>query len=194
MANKPKGEFNKDPSPEWVRDTMIEDHKYRTQALGLDVSSTAIERMVQEDLRTFEAVKREQALDPKPAKKEPKKNRKKETVEGLAAEKGWEVKSKPVSLDPLLDRPAHKLDAKWSCAVARLKRILSPESLFRPSREMDYQGRELALSYIRMHLRFQHRTGEFRDLNDRDCRRCYRRFVEDLCDKSVGKFGPWWVK
>lgn len=101
----------------------------------------------------------------------------------------------------------HKVGPRWPYAVMRIKRIL--EGCARSSNiEHAVEGaeyRQLAKEYVELYAFYLMRSkppppngkvdhNPFRHMSDYDAFRCFVRKVEDVCDRSIQKLGPWWVK
>lgn len=181
--------------PHWVRDTMVEDYIATARRNGEDPSSADVERLALADIATYEAVVRDtkpRTARPKAAPVDPSPG-----ARAVAADLGWEVKKRPTPAKRrrfagFLDKPP--AGPKQAAAIMRLGQILQPKSWFRPSRGFDYSLPRLAQKFTETMLELDRGAGEFEGKGREDCERIVWRVVEDLCDKSTGALGPWWVK
>ncbi len=102
--------------------------------------------------------------------------------------------------DFLFDNPV-RVAERWAYACGRLARILSEG---KQSREFVGRLGQLAREYEELWALFMARnlpadargyaTNRFDGLSGRDVVRVYMRAVEDICDRSTGVLGGWYVK
>jgi hypothetical protein len=188
--------------PHWVKGTLMEDYSKAVRSHGAEVDSRALERIVNQDLAQADAVLRE--AKPAPVKDEApaahERFRSDDRAADMAQETGAKFWRRPIPAqeapkkDRLLDTPLRRMDAKWQAAWNRLGQLVKPKSMFRPSREIDYEGGDLARDFILTFQDYQRGKGEYAGLRLDDQQRVLRRKIEDICDRSTGRFGPWWVK
>jgi len=192
---RPKAEHNPNPSASWVKDTLVEDYVATARRNGSSASSAAIERLAAHDLTIHEAVQREQRRQPQRTRAPKPKGPAVKNVDGGVLWKS--AQARPAGGDRrrvaavMGQRPANE---KQAAAIARLGAILQPRSWFRPSKEFDYRMPQLAKDFVQVVRQLESATGDFEGKSARDCRRVFWRKVEDICDKSTGVLGPWWVK
>lgn len=190
-------EANDKPGPHWVKDALLADYSRIARQNATGASAADVERLVLSDLATYEAVQR----DTRPTAPRPKRAPNaapSAAVTALAQDMGCDVFKRPLapkrkqSFVAFLDKqPA---SPKQAAAIMRLGQILQPASRFRPSVEFDYVLPRLAQAFAEMMQRLDLGRGEFEDKSANDCERIVWRAVEDLCDKSTGRLGPWWVR
>lgn len=111
----------------------------------------------------------------------------------------------------LTHRNPQESDARWSAAVARLKRILegsSGKTLASAAGDTGTKLRPLARQYAEqwalylVRVPFPHPCGvgcrmkrnPYCNVTDADADRMFRRAVEDICDRSTGVLGGWYVR
>lgn len=190
-----KAEYRPNPDPQWVKETMVEDYLEIARRRGVDASSADAERVALGDLESYEALQR----DAKPRQAKAPVVDREHPAEKMAEELGWKMFKRPIAQRPkapsvtafLSKRPG---SPKQAAAIARLGMILKPASWFRPSKEFDYALPRLASSFVQSMRELEAGRGEFAGKSAKDCERIMWRRVEDLCDKSTGRLGPWWVK
>lgn len=182
------------PDPHWVKETLVEDYVNVARRNGQDVSSTAVERLALGDLATYEAVTREQK--PRVQTKKPQPEGVSKAAQKAAAETGWEVTKKPIGKKGRYTAFLNKAPSgpRQAAAIMRLGQILNPRSYFRPSKEFDYRLPRLAQEFAEAMQRLDMGTGEYEGKSAEDCERIMWRRVEDICDRSTGSLGFWWVK
>jgi hypothetical protein len=200
--------------PLWVRDTMLADYQANARRAGIEPSSRDVEALVLSDLTVAEAVERE-SKPPAPRAKPEQSMKVSPRLEKLAQETGHTIyrrgldESSPTVVTPaqvkakamqrrrarrmaFLSRPPKH--PKEHAMVIRLGRILSIRSVFRPSIEADYTIPDLANRWARLMVDLEKGRGLFDGKHARDCERIYWAEVWDICEKSSGKLGPFWVK
>lgn len=102
--------------------------------------------------------------------------------------------------DFLFDNPV-RVAERWAFACGRLARILSEG---KQNREFVGRLGQLAREYEELWALFMARNlpanargyavNRFDGLSNRDVVRVYMRAVEDICDRSTGVLGSWYVK
>ncbi len=184
-------------NPRDVREATVRDYKRNAQRAGIDVPLRVLEQLATHDCQMADAyVSRGVDLSPPRTKPRPKA-RPVEPRDDL----GGLMKAAPATRDkPLTVADFTALSARWPFAMGRMKRIIAGAT---PSRDplqvaATCEMPVLAVEVIRLQRNWlmRHRDSRhnpFRGLNDIDARRALVRFVEDICDKSTGKMGPWWV-
>ena len=99
---------------------------------------------------------------------------------------------------PLLDPNKLKATAglKAAAMVARYKELLAraPASQARNTDRANFLFPAFAKDLLAIHSDHLHGRRDFRGLKPRDKRRVWIRKVEDICDRSTGILGPWWVR
>lgn len=106
----------------------------------------------------------------------------------------------------VLDAPISTLTPKQQAAIARMAFILSTSGGSSDIRKAvgNSELPKLALALAEDWAFFTTREAPppvgvvdhnpYRGMTTKDAVRRYMRFVEDICDKSTGSMGPWWVK
>ena len=193
-------EKRENPDPSWVKETLVADYKAIADRNGVTPSTSDIERIVLEDLRISDAVDRETKpaapVKPPEPRREPSQK-----VKDLAESLGWEVRKREIPTGPQRRKVGHadflgrppKTD-KHRAISKRIALLLSHESPFRISRETDFVGRAIAHDVCALILNLKEYRGEFYGKSAKDCERIFWGRAQDLCDRSTGKHGPWWVK
>ena len=201
----------KPPSDIQLREVIAQDYKRNAERVGQTPDMGAIEAQVLADLAMVDQYESEQAS--KPARVPVKKERDIRTDE-LDAEIEKHKLKVSVTDDPE-DRPGDMIcDAvpKSERAVrmfGRIKQILRPRgdiaAMARSGNDLrdctrECTDPELAIEFLElwtwyMPLRaLASSKNKFYWLSDGDAARLFVRGLEDICDKSTGRFGPWWVK
>lgn len=196
-------------SPLWVRDTMLEDYQKNARTIGVEPNSRALEALVQDDLRIADAVEREaKPARPKPP---PPTSAISPRVQRMAQESGFTLFERGLDAPaPAIAKPAQDFQerrarrmaflnrpprtAKELAMITRLGKILAIRSKFRPSITTDYEIPALANRWAALMVNLEKGRGPFMGLSPRDCERLYWAEVWDICQKSTGKLGSFWVK
>lgn len=178
--------------PHWMKQTMVEDYRNGVVRSGGTPNMQAIEKLAVQDLNTCDNVWSEQ----KPAPKKKRKEVDLSKMQAEAAKSGLTLYKKPIdeSKDKRDSFADGVIDAKWQAALGRMAQICSPQSNFDARKTFDVKMQGLALEFVLAMDSLQKRIREFKGKNAVDCRRIFRRKVEDICDRSTGRLGPWWVK
>lgn len=191
-----KAEYRPNPSPHWVKDTMIEDYLGVAHRNGESPSASDVERLAISDLGIAEAVMRHSKRSA-PRKAPDPMAKPNEVVKDLAAGLGFDVTKRPLAprkkarFNGFMDKPP--ANQKQAAAIMRLGEILKPASMFRPSKEFDYTIPRLAQRFAEAMQRLDLGTGEFAGQGKEECERIVWRLIEDICDQSVSRMGGWWV-
>lgn len=195
-----------------IRDRMIEGYKRGYEGHGIRMSTQQIEQQVAADCQLVDAARASGDLSgpgsapSKPRQEGPMRpdllaDAQLETSTTLQREAGKPLRFKSLHKNP------QKMSERWGAACARVARILQGVQKS-SSLVVAIEGAELsalATEYMNVYYDFmfgRHRpppaTGpdpsQFRDLSDKDASRKFMRLVEDICDKSTGKLGSWYVK
>lgn len=192
------------PTPQEVREGMVADYADNVRKAGGTVDLADIERVVAADLQVYEAVESARKAAPAP---KPKIDEREDTAAIVARSKGMELYRRPIGADvadPLLDKDPRKVSAKFPAMMARIKRIIAPrgnvrQRTFTKSLE-EMTAPKLAREFLNLFICYQQpsipvRGNPFLEMaNPRDRARMFLRKVEDICDRSTGSMGPWWVK
>ena len=183
------------------------------RAAGMPADAAGIERLAKDDLRLADAYKRDTAEGMAPT--EAQRAAAKAASQAAAAEQakadGVEItKGKARELGPQFDLPAeYGTSDRWRLAKGRLARIISGAGM--PSRRVDgsfdfaamtatCEIPALAYRYLcawfNFDLRYLPQTARhnpFYGMSSRDASLKLAREVEDICDASSGRLGPWQV-
>lgn len=192
-------------TPTQVREEMVRHRVESARRAGVDASPDQVERGVLRDLELVEGLKRGQDTtrhrhrhrSPRSGGRRAQQTLDKRPDEGLKLV----TPSGNFERPPLLHAPALAIGLKWSAAVARIGRIVegtapapTPEQAVATAACPD-----LALEWWKTYAdyRLRHRLSRhnlFLGLSERDAARKLVRIVMDLCDRSTGRLGPWWVR
>jgi hypothetical protein len=183
-------------SPVAIREATVRDYARAASRTGAAPSSAELERRAVADCEMADAYMR--GIDKSPPLKQ--KPRSKPAPAPYDPGAGLDLKPGRSSASPEMAADFAKYSARWPFAMGRMKRILAGAT---PSRDpiqvaMTCEIPTLALAMLRLHRNYLMRSSEsrnnpFRGLGEIDARRALVRFVEDICDKSASKMGPWWV-
>jgi hypothetical protein len=191
-----------------LKERTVRDYQRNYARAGLHVEPRALEQLAVADLGladNYEASIPVSAYRPDPERDAAKAAEKELAVEQEAAKVGAEVVTGKMTtrILPVLHAKARP-GSKWSFAMGRLARILQRPNI--PSRTpwADCEIPHLAQrvhrlqAFIRLDpMRRSEFVGDERNpfygLSDRDFGRKFRRMIEDICDDSAGRLGPWWV-
>jgi len=183
-------------SPQEVRELTVRDYKRNAERAGLNPSASAIETLALLDCEMADAYMRGVDISP-PRPKQAKKPRIIQPKDDIdrAMKAAPAKRDRPLSFADFVD-----ISARWPFAMGRVKRIIQGAT---PNRDplkvaATCEMPELAVALIRLQRNWlmRHRDSKhnpFRGMGDVDARRALVRFVEDICDRSSGKMGPWWV-
>lgn len=187
-----------------IRDATVRDYVRNAVRMGYRPDVEAISRLAVADLILVDNAKRE-AKRAAPAANTNKAKRKREDVLAKAQqETGVTIRAggaKRTSAS-ILNVPAHMANARWTYACARIMRILqgttkkgSLEDAVKdaqiPALAREYA--DLYINYFLLRNRID-KNNPFLGLNDRDASRKFMRLVENICDRSTGVLGGWFVK
>lgn len=194
-----KAERRENPEPSWVKETMVADYKAIADKNGVTPSTSDIERIVLEDLRLSDAVDRE-TVERIPTKKPEPRREPSKKVTALAESLGWKVVKREIPKGPQPRRVGHAdflgrppKTEKQRAIAARMAKLLAHESPFRISKETDFIGRALAHDFCELIVNLKEQRKEFAGKSPRDCERIFWSKAQDICDRSTGKHGQWWV-
>lgn len=189
-------------TPHDLREATIRDYKRAAERAGMRVDSAALERLAVADCELAERVNAER--EEKTPGKIPDQSIRRMTVEGEANKAGATT-----MIDPRKVR-RRKLGAlhddggadRWRHAKGRVARIMAGASSH-TDRVRAYSTCELphlafALFRVYANVVIRHRQPRPGDepnpyfgLSDVDVNRLLQRQVEDICDLSTGRLGPW---
>lgn len=201
----------KPPSDIGLKQVLVQDYKRNAERVGMTPDMASIESQVLADLAMVDQYEADQASKPAPAPVAKERDIRTNELDKECAEKNLRayVKDNPT------DKPGDAIcDAtpKSERAVrmfGRIKQIMRPRgdiaamasrgnTLAECTRECT--DPELSLEFLELWTWYMPLRGlaspknKFYWLSDGDAARRFIRGLEDICDKSTGKFGPWWVK
>lgn len=196
-------------SPQELREWMVEDYTRMHIGYGGPTDRRDVERRVLSDLAITDAVAREARYAPAPSKPDPAEVRaeRRGGLDQRAAEVGatidhgqLAVKRQPVAIAHAASLPTDR----WSFAKGRLARIMSGATNH-PDPKIATSTCEvpaLALRAYKLFAQFatarymprqRDEANPFFGLSVLDRGRLLQRMVEDICDASTGRLGPWLV-
>jgi hypothetical protein len=228
-------------SPQELRARMVASYLDGYRRHGIPHTPEQVERLAVADC---ELVDRARALGelgdgrPRKRRKDPDPGKRRKTLKEHVAKVGNGARLADGDVEVVRSRTYHgnpmRSDARWSAAVARLRRILEGASgartLADAAAAIETRLRPLAVSYAEQwalymaRVPYPHRCGDRAEydiqgnatkigcsvgpsparpnqpgnpycrLSDYDADRMFRRAVEDICDRSTGVLGSWYVK
>lgn len=201
----------KPPTNIELRQQVVQDYKRNAERVGQTPDMEAIESLVLKDLAMVDMYEAEQASLPvrKPVKKE--RDIRTDELDKELAEKNLRayVKDDPTDDGGDMICDATPKSEKAIRMFGRIKQILRPRgdiaAMARRGNTIaestiECTDPKLALEFLElwtwyMPLRsLPSPKNRFYWLSDWDAARSFMSELERICDKSTGKFGPWWVK
>lgn len=201
-------------TPRQMYERLVQSYMFSYAAQGKAVEVRDVERQVTEELQIVDAARRNGELtgggqrDTSPSVIRP---------DELAAAQAQTGTVLTVDRDPELRGAAHRyrpnalhrnpmaVSARWGAAVARIGRILEGAAggtLVDATKNAQIPA--LAKKWVEVYGFYMTRArapafgvvdhNPFRGMSDRDASRAFMRAVEDICDKSTGVLGSWYVK
>lgn len=196
-------------TPHEIREATVRDYTRAAARVGADTTAREIERQAVADCQM---VDRFNAANPAPSAAKVSKARADEKAKRAAkranvyADAGLEVVA-PMRTTPQIVRSAHmpcETDTRWMLARGRAMRILEGTAAnadpFVATRTATIP--DLAYKLMRIYADFATRNIPRREGDERnpfaglkagDTSRVLQRLVEDVCDASSGRMGPWFV-
>lgn len=185
-----------------LKQATVRDYLRAGARMGITAPMSEVEKLAQADLEMVERYRRGIDMSPRPAKKKRESRAEKLilTPQEAANEPKLKAASKNRDRPDVLYANASKMGERWGYALGRLRRILegagranTPEGVASTSECPD-----LALAVRKIHAEYltrsrNHPLNRFAGLRDDEARRKLQRLIEDICDKSTGRLGPWWV-
>ncbi len=196
-------------TPQQVREATVRDYARTAAAFGDKVTPRQIERQAVADCELADRFNAEQrtpsATEQRSRRALFRESRKAARAEGLSAA-GVQVVD-PLKTTPQIIRTAHMpcdRDVRWMHARGRAKRILEGVATHRDPVVACSTATcpDLALRLMRIYADFATRNvprrpgdeaNPFANLGPGDTSRVLQRLVEDVCDSSSGRMGPWLV-
>lgn len=195
-----------------LRDRTIRDYARNMGAAGMPSDVAGIERLAKADLELADGYNRDTpaGIAPTEAQRAAARQAAKEAAAEQARADGVEIQRKPRDLGPQFDLPPeYERSERWMLAKGRLARIISGAGL--PARHPDgsfnfhamtatCEVPHLAYRYLaawcNFDLRYLPETARhnpFFMMSTREASLKLAREVEDICDASSGRLGPWQV-
>ncbi len=190
-----------------LRDRTIRDYRRTAERAGQVVDAREIERLAIHDCQVYDAVMRE-ARPVGEAKPDPEAEVKREAaLDEMAAAEGVEIDHGQVSYQraPISRlHTSHVPTSRAAYATARIQRIISGATADRNPvvATSTCEIPHLALEVYRLFAQVATRgrkprpgdeTNPYHGRSNADVSRMIDRAVEDICDRSSGRLGPWWV-
>ncbi len=195
-------------SPQELREWTVEDYAVMNRSMGLPADPAVVERQAVRDLELYDAVQREHVpiAPPSTAAVAEQRATRQEKVDARAAEKGATIQRTDgtIRVPNRIEHARPIAGSRWSYALGRLKRIVAGATnhpnpmIATASCELPKLAREVfriqAWIYTRRApQRPQDEKNPFAGLSEADYVRVLQRKIEDICDKSTGRLGPWYV-
>lgn len=179
---------------------VMDEYRAKATRSGTSISEGMLASIAEAELRLADAYNEE--LDRIGTRRRARRSKIAERTQspGPRAPSGSRTPPRP----RLVDAPAHLVSAQWAAATQRIARILETDA--RDNVHVSYEGQvkntaapSLAREYLRLwgHYLLPDRNtthNPFMGMNDRDRAKKFMRAVMDICDRSTGRLGPWWVK
>lgn len=200
-------------TPTDLRAVTVRDYRRDAERLGLVVDLAAIERQALADCEVYDAVTRD-ATPRAPAPPDPVKEAEKAgELDRLAAEAGTSILREPVAKQrPTIFNTVPKPLSRLSMALGRIAVICRGSAPGKTRREAlaTCECPDLAWEFMRLYAFYMTRgyppqpgveANPFYGVSEKydarwgmsDLERRYLRRLEDICDKSTGRLGPWRV-
>lgn len=206
-----------------LREVTVRDYRRNAERAGVPVDMAAIEALALADCNTYAAVLRDDRPSVPAAPDPAKEAEKAGELDRQIAEHcpGAELLDEPVKSVPipLLAAP-NKPDSKWAAATSRVAAICfggNPLAFARPgatttetmqaiTSTCEMPALAMEIERLKAHWGLYMLTGgraspatmgepsPFAGMNLADALRKYRRAIEDICDRSESKLGPWWTR
>lgn len=196
-------------NPIKLREATVRDYKGAAERAGVPVSMREIERVALRDCEVYEGVKR---AAPAARKQTPEELAEVRRIKRAQLEQEAQAAGATTVIDPRkiqmrrvkqMHAVSKQLD-RWAYAKGRIARICAGMSrstdLVKATSTCEIP--HLALAVFRLQADFkirfrQPRPGDepnpFFGMSDVDAGRLLQRKVEDICDASTGRLGPWLV-
>lgn len=189
-----------------LRDRTVRDYKRAAERAGAPVDLRQLEQQAIADCHTYDAVMRTQ-VPTAPAPPDPEKQAEREAALDVEAAKVGATVARDQTFD---ERPLPALHTaptpmtKSAFALGRIHRIVSGATPHRNPKIMcsTCEIPELAEQVLRLFALFASRHRKPRPGDEpnpfygrrlKDIDRMMTRAIEDICDRSTGRLGPWWI-
>lgn len=196
-----------------LKQALVGDYSRNAQRMGVSPDMGAIETQVLKDLNMVDAYESEQAAVPMPAKPDATRQRdiKTDELDAELSKHGMRAycKDTPTERKPDMICDATPKSEKAVRMFGRIKQILRPRGniaavaqrggSLRDSTvectdpELAKEFLELWVWYIPLRALWSPKN-QYYWLSDYDAARVFLRGLEDICNRSTGRFGAWWVK
>jgi hypothetical protein len=204
--------------PHELKGRMLEDYTRKAGTFGLPRESVEIEKLVLHDLELAAAFRRDEGPAPAPKAPDPeaaaRRRRAAEQAAATAARSrtGSEIQyTAPREWGPVLDLPPDVENSdQWSHAKGRLRRISTGSSLpiKHPDGSYDFRSMTATCEYpegayeflnnwFSLDFRYVWETRKhnpFYGLTHREASLKFVRLAMNICDRSSGVLGGWWIK
>lgn len=201
----------KPPSDIGLKQVMVSDYAGASQRAGTSPDMAAIERQVLADLDMVEQYNAEQATKPKREPVKLERDIHTNELDAELADKNMRAYVRDIPADeagdPILD--AAPKSERMIRAFGRVKQFMRPRGDIAAVAKrggslrdsvIECTDPELSLEFLELWTwygplrRMPSPKNTFFYLNEYDAAAKFIRGLEDICDRSTGKFGPWWVK
>ena len=178
-------EVNPNPTPKWVKETLVEDYAEQIRVGGGDPSIPELDAIVQEDLRRYHAEEREglhrNLVTPKKRRGEMEPAAKLAKDMGGSLHRGTDIRRK---------RACELLPPREKLLHARIRHLMTvlPGGSFL-GRDFLYPKWGNALA--KAHLDFTKRRERYAGLRRPDAEKALARQLEDIADQSAFTLGAW---
>lgn len=191
-------------TPREIRDATVRDYTRAAERAGIRVDSETIERVAVADCELYDAVQRGASAAPAAPKIDRKRAERRDVLGDALDQNKAQLAPRSIKQSiPILNGKT-KRGTRWSYALGRIKRIVEGANQNSDPRIAfsTCEIPKLAYEVFRLHafvaLRKQPpRPGAeqnpFYGLSNADFGRVLQRKIEDICDQSCGRMGPWFV-
>lgn len=192
-------------SPQVLRERLVESYRRSYERAGQPVPTSALERLAVSDLEITDAHNR--AVKQRAPRKEALRRERPDVLAEAQRETGTSldpsgqtVRSKPLHGDP------EAISEQWGAAVRRIAVLTASVGKLSSMNAAidDSESPKLVRQYTEAYAYFMLRDkpapirgidhNPFRGMSDCDAALKFMRIVMDICDRSTGQFGPWWVR
>lgn len=194
-----------------LREAQIRDYKRGAERMGMEADMLAIEAQVVADLELVDRYEAEQKAAPPKKPKERKRDIRTDELDKYLAKHDMRayVADGPVERTKDIIADATPKSDKAIAMFQRIKQILRPRGSIAAQAQkgrtmaeslIECSDPKLANEFLELWTWYGPLRGlyspknEFYWLSDGDAARKFVRGLEDICDRSTGKFGPWYTK
>lgn len=196
---------NLELTPHQMKAALVESYRENSRRMGLDVPQSDLDTIATSDLSLMDMAKRfSRSATSKRAAPVQRENRAAKFARdrGLSFIKteAQNIKERPV--DAVLGMTPQAGSLKFNAIMKRIFRIMHMHVAPKGGALKAMDGTdhpELAKDAFREFLNYkfcktQTYKNPYLDVPAQDAARMFLRRLEDICDRSTGAFGPWWVK